>query len=133
MRFDRGWLAIGAAVVAAFAIAFVWMVMTTKARAQEHRHPTETITGATAKFYERWDRIDMPGVSCCSAKDCYAAAARQVGGTWFARRREDGKWMAVPAAKVETRYDSPDGLAHLCAQPPGHGDIIFCFLPAGGA
>lgn len=103
------------------------------ARGQEHHHPTETITGATAKFYDRWDRIDMPGVSCCSAKDCYAAAARQVGGTWFARRREDGKWMAVPAAKVETRYDSPDGLAHLCAQPPGTGDMIFCFLPAGGA
>lgn len=115
-------------IAAAFAVSIVH-----KAKAQDHQHPTETITGATAKFYQKWDRIDLPGSSCCSEKDCYSVQSRQVSGVWFARRREDGKWIRIPPEKVETRYDSPDGLSHLCAAPPGPVDTIFCFLPAGGA
>lgn len=102
------------------------------AYAQVHQHPTENIYGETAKFYERWDRIDAPGLSCCSKQDCYSAPAKMVGGTWFFLRREDERWMPVSTAKVETRYDSPDGRAHVCAPPPP-SNTVYCFLPAGGA
>jgi hypothetical protein len=101
--------------------------------AQQHHHPTETITGEVGRFYEMWERIDLPGASCCTFKDCYAAPAKMVDGDWYFLRREDQKWVRVPPQKIETRYDSPDGRAHVCALPPGLIDTVFCFLPAGGA
>lgn len=108
----------------------------TLALAQEHHHPTETINGAQAKFYDTWKRPDMPGVSCCNRADCYATEARQRNGRWLARRREDGKWLSVPASKVEQNRDSPDGRSHLCAPPPvGEGNYengVICFIASAG-
>lgn len=98
-----------------------------------HHHPTETITGATARFYESWMRPDMPTHSCCDQKDCYPTSAKQIGGTWFAQRREDRQWLAVPQTRVEIHRDSPDGRSHLCAPPPEQGNMVFCFLPASGS
>jgi hypothetical protein len=110
-----------------------WVGLTIGAAAQEHHHPTETITDEVGRFYDMWDRIDLPGSSCCSRKDCYVPPVRYIDGHWWFERREDLKWVRVPPEKIETRYDSPDGRAHVCAAPPGALDIVFCFLPAGGA
>jgi hypothetical protein len=68
---------------------------------------------------------------CCNKGDCYPTEIRIVGGTIFAKRREDGKFIAVPTAKVERNRDNPDGRSHLCAPPPtatAHApDTVFCF------
>jgi hypothetical protein len=83
------------------------------AHAQEHHHPTETIYGATAKFYETWRMPSNRSMSCCSKQDCYATEAHIARGKWVARQRENGKWMEVPAERVEFDRDSPDGQNHV--------------------
>lgn len=93
------------------------------------------------QFYSKWQ---MPNggktrtASCCNKADCYPTAFKLEGGTWFAQRREDGMWMAVPASKLEQEQtdpeESPDGLGHVCAAPPAYDDegkklsyfSIFC-------
>lgn len=97
--------------------------------AQEHHHPTETITGATAKFYESWMRPDVPTSSCCSEKDCYATPSRVRNGKVQALHRESGDWIDIPPEKIEQNRDSPDGLNHLCAST---GKFVFCFVQGGG-
>ena len=53
-----------------------------------------------------------------------------------ALRREDGKWLKVPQAKVELNRDSPDGQSHLCAPPPETEHLyengVICFKEGGG-
>lgn len=117
---------------AVLVLTLLWLA-SVSAWPQVHHHPTETITGETARFYATWNRPDNRGISCCNLKDCYATEVKQLGGTWFAKRREDGRWLPIPESKVETERDSPDGRNHLCAQPPGMADAVFCFLAAGGA
>jgi hypothetical protein len=58
---------------------------------------------------------DNPSVSCCNDADCYPTEMKYVDGSIYAKRREDGKYIAVPAEKVERNRDNPDGRNHLCA------------------
>jgi hypothetical protein len=97
--------------------------------AQEHKHPTKTITGATAKFYETWGRPDDPMVSCCDKQDCDAVSeVRLVGDQWEARREIDGVWLRIPPEKIEQLRDSPDGRSHMCSR----GTTVYCFKLGAG-
>jgi hypothetical protein len=73
---------------------------------------------------------------CCNKADCYPTEIRMLGGSIFARRREDGKFIPVPPQKIEQNRDNPDGRNHLCAPPPtatGYPpDTVFCFALGGG-
>jgi hypothetical protein len=60
---------------------------------------------------------------------------KYVGGTIYARRTEDGKYILIPSQKVERNRDNPDGRNHLCAPPPNNlnpSDTVFCFSLGGG-
>lgn len=113
-------------VVASLAIAVSAMH---KVKAEVHHHPTEDITGDTAKFYDSWKRPDSPTISCCSLQDCYATPARTRDGKLQALHRESGEWIDVPPEKVEMNRDSPDGRNHLCASS---AKFVFCFVMGGG-
>lgn len=120
------------------ALLAVLIVRASHAIAQEipHQHPTETLTGDVAKFYSTWNRPDNPNLSCCNRADCYATQMRTSGGRIQAKRREDGKWLNIPATKIETGRDSPDGRNHLCAPPPErehvYRDGVICFIAGAG-
>lgn len=116
-------------VFEAVVIALAVLASIVPAPAQEHRHPTETIAGATGKFYETWKRPDMPDVSCCNLMDCYATPSRHHGGKVQALHRESGDWIDIPPNKIELNRDSPDGLSHLCATA---WKFVFCFKEGGG-
>ena len=90
-----------------------------------HNHPQHD-EEIHLKFYSNWMRPDAPNVSCCDRKDCYPAVFRKIGTRWEAQRREDGEWMPVPPEKFELNRDSPDGRNHVCMQPPGHSNAVFC-------
>jgi len=125
--------------------AIIWFaifgaIWTTRA-AEEHFHPPQDAELHT-KFYAGWL---MPNggaqrvLSCCNIHDCYPTAFKNVGGTWFARRREDGAWMPVPEGKLENMQpdprESPDGQGHVCAAPPtqpGHFAVYCAVLGAAG-
>jgi hypothetical protein len=79
-------------------------------------------------IYTQW-RMPDSGTSCCSNHDCYATDAEFKGGTWFAKRREDGRWLVVPSNKILKNQHTDDGKAHLCAPPPSPADIVYCFKP----
>lgn len=105
------------------------LLLSSEAMAQEHKHPDQTIYGATAKFYETWMRPDMPYASCCNRADCDVAVdVKRVDGHWWARKKGGGPLVSIPAEKIEQNRDSPDGQSHLCAI---NGSVI-CFLPASG-
>lgn len=119
-------------IIIAFIGAMVWWGCT-KARGQEHQHPPQDVE-LHEKFYSTWMMPDHPTTSCCNKRDCYPTEARFKDGQWFARRREDGKFIWIPPSKVEINRDSPDGRNHLCA-PPGSiagGDPVFCFIAGNG-
>lgn len=118
---------ISAAVVVALSLAAL------PARAQEHQHPAAD-ADLHEQFYATWMMPDQPAKSCCSKRDCYPTEIKYVGGTIFARRREDGQFIRVPPQKVEQHRDNPDGRNHICAPPPGtgHGDVVFCFALGSG-
>jgi hypothetical protein len=80
--------------------------------------------------YSGWKRPDDGG-SCCSGKDCYQTQARYSVDGWIAMRREDGKALLIPDGKI-VNYAVPDGMARLCAAPPGTGDHVYCFRPPQG-
>ena len=88
------------------------------------------------QFYSTWFMPDQPTKSCCNKADCYPTEILYRDGALYARRREDGKWLPVPLAKIERRRDNPDGRNHLCAPPPnttgGEENIVFCFSLGGG-
>lgn len=117
------------ALIAIEAVVIALCALIGHAGAQEHRHPGETITGATAQFYETWKRPDMPDVSCCDKKDCYATPSRHRGGRIQALHRESGEWIDIPPDRVELNRDSPDGLSHLCASA---SQFVYCFKEGGG-
>src|SRR5882757_650302 len=86
------------------------------------------------KFYSSWRMPDHPFVSCCNDADCYPTEIKYVDGTIYAKRREDGKYIPIPAEKVERNRDNPDGRNHLCAPPPStfhSSDTVFCFALGG--
>lgn len=123
------WLLLALAIAASFAAAFA--LLPHMANAEPHQHPPAHAQ-LHERFYSTWMRPDQPDLSCCNLHDCYPAEARNVGGTWFFKRREDGKRMAVPDAKIERNKDNPDGQNHVCAQRPGLSDLVFCFIVGGG-
>jgi hypothetical protein len=101
-------------------------------RAQDHQHPPQDVE-LHEKFYSTWFMPDQPSRSCCNKADCYPTEARFQNGQWYARRREDGKFIAIPWLKVERNRDNPDGRSHICAPRPDlSGDVVFCFSLGGG-
>ena len=117
------------------ALLFTLSCIAAPALAQDHQHPPQDVE-AHEKFYSNWMRPDEPNLSCCSQRDCYSTLARFRNGHWQALRREDGKWLKVPAAKIELNRDSPDGRNHLCAPPPeneaAYENGVICFIAGGG-
>lgn len=103
-----------------------------QARAQMHHH--EGASPEVDKFYSTWMKPDAPGQSCCNKIDCYATQVMFRDGRLYGQRREDGKWLLIPASKVEMNRDNPDGNNHLCAPPPdtSYGDSIFYFSLGSG-
>jgi hypothetical protein len=120
-------------LLAAFVAIGLWPAL---AQAQDqHRHHPAADMPLHEKFYSTWYMPDQPTKSCCNKADCYPTEIIYREGDIFARRREDGKWLRVPARKVERRRDSPDGRNHLCAPPPTSGyptDTVFCFALGSG-
>jgi hypothetical protein len=102
---------------------------------QEHRsHPVADMP-LHEKFYSTWYMPDNPKRSCCNKADCYPTEISYRDGEVFAKRREDGKWLRIPAAKIERHRDNPDGRNHLCAPPPNASypaDTVFCFTLGSG-
>ena len=96
----------------------------------QHHHP-EQDAAIHEKFYRTWQMPDHPDWNCCNRGDCYPTEIRILDGAIFAKRREDGKFITVPAPKVELHRDNPDGRNHLCAPPPTATsyppDTVFCF------
>lgn len=105
------------------------LLLTVPAMAQEHRHPDEMIYGATGRFYETWMRPDQPRSSCCNRHDCDTAVdVKQIEGQWWARKKNGGPLMSIPAEKVEQGRDSPDGQSHVCSI----GSTVLCFIAGAG-
>lgn len=99
-----------------------------------HRHPPQDVP-LHEKFYSTWFMPSNPTQSCCNKADCYPTEIRYTAGVLFARRREDGKWLRVPAEKIERHRDNPDGRNHICAPPPNGryaDDTLFCFSLGSG-
>ena len=106
------------------------------AQAQEHNgHPARDLA-LHEKFYSTWHMPDNPTKSCCNMADCYPTEIKVIDNKIYARRREDGKWLFVPAQKIERNRDSPDGRNHMCAPPPSGAsypaDTVFCFALGSG-
>lgn len=115
-----------------------------KAPAQHHGgHHTPTERQMHNQFYKDLQRPDITSqrASCCNGDeegktgDCYQTKAKFEKGQWHALRREDAKWLAIPASKIIADA-APDGEAHLCAPDPiysvelyGDSEVIFCFVP----
>lgn len=121
-----------AAVLLGFVIT---VVIGFAAAAQEHHHPPQDAV-MHDRFYSTWMMPDNPNKSCCNKQDCYSpSAVTYRNGSWWATRREDGKWLRIPQEKVEQWRESPDGRNHLCAPPPNshhQADTVFCFVPGAG-
>jgi hypothetical protein len=115
---------------ALFGAGLTVAILSAPAAVAQHRHAAQD-EAIHEKFYSTWRMPDHPYRSCCNKGDCYPTEIRIVGGEIFAKRREDGKFIAVPAAKVERNRDNPDGRNHLCAPPPtgtpDAPDKVFCF------
>lgn len=119
-------------ILYALVIAVVLVVaLAVKAFAQEHHHPPEH-SDLHHKFYKTWKMPDNRAISCCHDEDCAPAQSRLVNGSWQARNSDDEPWIDVPAHKVETERDSPDGQSHLCKLKHVYGTYVYCFLPAAG-
>lgn len=92
--------------------------------------------GAAGEFYAKWN---MPANgqprnnSCCNLHDCYATAIKNIGGTWFGRHRETGRWVVIPDSKLEELQPdervSPDGQSHMCASTTGN---VYCAVRGDG-
>jgi hypothetical protein len=110
-------------------------LLASPAAAQGHNHPPQD-ADLHEKFYSTWHMPDNPSASCCNQADCYPTEIKMVGTSIYARRREDGKYILVPARKVEHNRDNPDGRNHICAPPPSATsyppDTVFCFSLGGG-
>ncbi len=104
-----------------------------KAQDHGHNHPPQD-AAIHEKFYSTWYMPDNPAKSCCNKQDCCPTEIKYVGTTLFARRREDGQWIVVPAQKIERHRDNPDGRNHVCMPPPNHTQAgsVFCFSLGSG-
>lgn len=113
-------------------IAATLLCVPAQAMAEEDIHHHEGQSAEVDRFYSTWMKPENRNVSCCNKLDCYATEVKNVGGTWFARQRETGKFVAVPANKIEQERDSPDGRNHVCMSqfdPP----MVHCLKIGGGS
>jgi hypothetical protein len=110
----------------------LWGMMFTVSFGQDIRehHEHQSVAG---RFYASWlqPNFGRPRqASCCNHKDCYQTRIQQVGAHWFALRREDGAWIAIPDHRLEHNQgdalDSPDGLSHVCMAAPTSGNQVYC-------
>lgn len=88
---------------------------------------------AAHDIYRDW-RSPKSGGSCCSGGetgDCYVAPARFENGQWYAQRREDNRWLAIPDNVILKDGATADGNAHLCAPAPlaEEDTRVYCFRP----
>ncbi len=121
------------------AAMLIFLVLAMQAPAQQHQHPAKD-QALHDKFYSTWYRPNTPHLSCCNKIDCYPTTFRKQNGKWFALRREDGAMILVPAGVMEQNRrdgveprESPDEGSHVCMQPPGQSDQVFCaVLGIGG-
>jgi hypothetical protein len=93
-----------------------------------HHHPG--MSAAVDAFYSTWFMPDQPGKSCCNKVDCAPAVIERRGGQLYARKIGHWKWIEIPATKIETRRDSPDGQSHVCAPADDHE--VYCFVLGSG-
>jgi hypothetical protein len=128
MSEENRWLTLALVVMSAVLI-FLYSVDITKGQEQ----PGHTHHGAAGKFYQSWMQPDNRAISCCHDQDCAPAQSRLVNGKWQARNSDDEDWIDIPARKVETERDSPDGRSHLCKRSSQWGAFVYCFLPASGS
>lgn len=125
-------------------IVLLLLMMLSPAYADDHDehmsgHPPQD-QAIHEKFYQYWNRPDYPSASCCNNQDCYPTEFRRTrdGQHWEALRREDGAWIMIPDEKLEQNvtqrepYDSPDGRSHVCMQPPGQSDWVWCAVLGNG-
>lgn len=124
--------------LAAVAAALAVLCLCTATAAQEHHQHPPGDADAHSLFYQHLTRPDIQGSypgSCCSGMDCYSTPARFSEGQWWALRREDRVWIAIPPERIVTREDElarrPTYEATLCAQGPA-GGFVYCFVPPEG-
>ena len=143
-------------VISLVAVLMCWMPLVSVATADGQaaagatRHAPEDVP-LHRSFYADWKR-KSDGGSCCNDGDCYPTAAHYdpARAVWYAKRREDGKWLRIPKYVFNQATDtrrSPDGRPHLCAPPPKinierdlgtprHGlwsGEVICFTPGVGS
>jgi lysozyme family protein len=99
----------------AWLIAAAIILIVLPAVADERHHPPQD-EAIHEQFYSTWYMPDHPERSCCNKAGCYPTEIKYQGRILLAKRREDGAWIVVPAAKIERNRDNPDGRNHvLCA------------------
>ncbi len=110
------------------------------AMAQHTGHPSQDME-IHKRFYSTWMMPDNRGVSCCHDEDCFPAQAKNVNGTWFARKEDGDDWIEIPRNKVDIGLpdsrDPPDSRAHLCGRKytfmgSSGGFTVFCFTAGAG-
>ncbi len=132
---DRQEAAIRKIIIGAAVFVLAMIGLAACAFAQEHRHPPQD-ADIHFRFYQNWKQPDNRAVSCCSDEDCFPALAKNVNGTWYARKDETEEWVRIPASKVEYDRDTPDGRSHLCGRRYGFNNdnhfTVFCFIAGQG-
>jgi len=120
------------------ALTIIIILLISPAMAQ---HPPEDME-IHEKFYSHWNRPAFRDIngnrteSCCNNTDCYPAQIKKELGRYWYKRREDGQWRIIPEEILEHNQvdarESPDGRNHVCAQPPGMSDMVFCAVLGSG-
>lgn len=112
-------------------LRLLFLALLSQASAQEIHHH-EGMSPEVDRFYSTW--LQPNGgreryYGCCNRIDCYPTEAQFRGGFWWVKHRETGRWIMVPADKVEhdqpDARESPDGRNHVCASPFG---TVYCFV-----
>jgi hypothetical protein len=135
----RGWLVVALVAAAWLAAGLSRAPAQSLDIGRSHHHHPAADAQLHEQFYSTWKRPDMPGLGCCSLQDCYPTPIRQAAnGTYEGRRREDGKWITIPPAKMDWSRGSPDGGSHMCAPPPWFDEVtgdpvddVFCAIVGG--
>lgn len=131
------------AVILAFVgfVVFVSLIIGIAGLVKADTHPTHPPAHEKLhkEFYSDWKMPPNRTVSCCNEKDCYPTPIKFEDGQYWALRREDQRWLMIPAGVLEqTQRDesnireSPDFQSHACIQDPEFGDTVFC-ATLGGA
>lgn len=125
---------LGAAVIAAAVIPFVWVSGT-------YAHDMKALE-ASAKGDDRrsdWFKsLKQPGgkdIGCCSLTDCRQTEAKQLpSGNWVAVLKDylGSRWVNVPPEKVLKRPLSIDGEAYICNSDGYRGGFNYAGPYGGG-